>query len=118
MSRRSPQPRSVAKPEAELNAAAAEAEVTSRPKYNPVPDFGIVVLESRHGTQWPGPPWFEEAINKFLLVVSGGTQLRTPEKAYCLNQDSLDALPGEEPPGKPIVNRPKHQDTTGCRCYK
>ena len=67
----------------------ADAELTSRPKYVSIPEFGVVVLESRHAANWSGPAWFNEDFNKFLFVISGAVQLRTPEKTWNLHRDSL-----------------------------
>lgn len=67
----------------------AATELTSRPKYVPMPEFGVVVLESRHAANWSGPAWFNEDFNKFLFVVSGAVQLRTPEEIWNLRKDSL-----------------------------
>ena len=67
----------------------ADAELTSRPKYVSIPEFGVVVLESRHAANWSGPACFNEDFNKFLFVVSGAVQLCTPEKTWNLRKDSL-----------------------------
>ncbi len=66
-----------------------EAELTSRPKYVAIPEFGVVAVESRHAVNWSGPSWFNEDFNKFLLVVAGGMQLRTPDSKWDLQQDGL-----------------------------
>ena len=109
MSRFSPKPQAVSALNAKLFAAGAEAGVTSRPKYAPIPDFGAVVLESRHDPAWSGPPWFNEDFNKFLFVVSGGVWLRTPEQSHRLNQHTLVHVlahtrhSNTDIPGNPVV---------------
>jgi AraC family L-rhamnose operon regulatory protein RhaS len=45
-------------------------------------------MESRHAANWSGPTWFNEDFNKFLFVISGGMQLRTPDAKWDLQQDS------------------------------
>ena len=66
-----------------------KTELTSRPKYVSIPEFGVVAVESRHAANWSGPSWFNEDFNKFLFVVSGGLQLRSPDKEWSLYQDNL-----------------------------
>jgi len=66
-----------------------KTELTSRPKYVAIPKFGVVAVESRHAANWSGPPWFNEDFSKFLFVVSGAVQLRTPDKKWDLHQNSL-----------------------------
>jgi len=48
-----------------------------RPKYAPIPGFGVVVLQSRYSPEWSAPGWVDEDFNKFLLLISGSIRLRT-----------------------------------------
>ncbi len=87
-----------------------KGELTSRPKYVKIPEFGVVAVECRHAVNWSGPAWFNEDFNKFLFVVSGGVQLRTPDKKWDLHQDSLVHMTAHarhsfrDLPGRPVVN--------------
>jgi hypothetical protein len=33
-----------------------KTELTSRPKYVTIPEFGVMAVESRHAANWSGPP--------------------------------------------------------------
>ncbi len=89
--------------------APAEAGLTSRPKYASMPEFGVVVLESRHAANWSGPAWFDEDFNKFLFVVSGAVRLRTLKATWDLRPDSLVHVVAHTPhsnadlPAEPVV---------------
>jgi len=89
--------------------SVADAELTSRPKYVLIPEFGVVAMESRHAANWSGPACFDEDFNKFLFVVSGAMQVRTPDKAWDLRKDSLVHMAAQtkhsnaDMPGEPVV---------------
>jgi AraC-like DNA-binding protein len=95
------------KPDREL--ADVAGELSLGPKYAPIPEFGVVVLESRHAPEWSAPGWFDEGFNKFLLLVSGAVVLRTRTQHYRLGPRSFCHLPAHTPhfledrPGDPVV---------------
>jgi AraC family L-rhamnose operon regulatory protein RhaS len=101
--------RAIPGPSGQARKPEAGAELTSRPKYVTIPEFGVVVVESRHAVNWSGPVWFNEDFNKFLLVVSGAVQVRTPDKNWDLHQDSLVHVTAHakhsmtDIPGEPVV---------------
>ena len=66
---------SIGNPGPEITEVAGE--LMAQPKYAPIPEFGVVVLESRHAPAWSAPGWFDEDFNKFVLLVSGAVVLRT-----------------------------------------
>jgi Major Facilitator Superfamily len=70
------------------------AFLSSRPKYAPIPEFGMIVLESRHAPDWSGPKWFDEDFNKFLFVASGRVLLHTPENMLEATANTL-AFPAD-----------------------
>lgn len=89
MSRKLHASQEIPEPSGQAKKLEVEAELTSRPKYATIPEFGVVVMESRHAVNWSGPAWFNEDFNKFLFVVSGAVQFRTPDIKSDLHQDSL-----------------------------
>ena len=89
MSRNLPASRANSGPSGQARKIGPQSELTSRPKYVTIPEFGVVAVESRHAANWSGPSWFNEDFNKFVFVISGCVQLRTPDVKWDLHQDSL-----------------------------
>ena len=104
-----PMKRLSARGEPDWDLADFAGELSARPKYAPIPEFGVVVLESRHSREWSAPGWFDEDFNKFLLLVSGAVVLRTPTQQYHLGPRSFCHLLAHTPhfledrPGDPVV---------------
>ena len=59
-----PMKRLSARGEPDWDLADFAGELSARPKYAPIPEFGVVVLESRHSREWSAPGWFDEDFNK------------------------------------------------------
>ncbi|MFN0128769.1 MAG: helix-turn-helix domain-containing protein [Verrucomicrobiales bacterium] len=84
-------------------------DLTSRPKYAPMPEFGVVILESRHSLDWAAPGWFDEDFNKFLLLISGSVRIRTRTRQHHLGPGSFCHALAHTPhlvedlPGDPVV---------------
>ena len=84
-------------------------DLSVRPKYAPIPGFGVVVLESRHSAEWTAPGWFDEDFNKFLLLVSGSVRLRTRTRQHRIDSPGFVHFSAHAPhfiedlPGDPVV---------------
>jgi AraC-like DNA-binding protein len=78
-----------------------------RPKVVPVPEFGVVVFESRHGPGFEGQ--LQDDFSKFLLVVGGHARWQSGNKQIMVATDSLLHIPGGLPhrqqdmPNDPVV---------------
>ena len=98
-----------ARGEPDWDLADFAGELSARPKYAPIPEFGVVVLESRHSPKWSAPGWFDEDFNKFILLVSGAVRLQTRTQQYHLGPRSFCHVPAHSPhffqdrPGDPVV---------------
>lgn len=90
-------------------AAEQRPQLSVQPKYAPIPDFGVVVLESRHAPGWSAPGWFDEDFNKFFLLLSGAVVVRTRTGRHHLRPHSLCHAVAHTPhlledqPGAPVV---------------
>ena len=82
-------PSSVAHPQAERE------ERVVAPKVVPVPEFGVVVFESRHGPGFVGQ--LQDDFSKFLLVVGGHANWQSGNKHFTVATDSLLHVPAGLP---------------------
>jgi AraC family L-rhamnose operon regulatory protein RhaS len=73
----------------------------------PVPDFGAVVFESRHGPGFAGQ--LQDNFSKFLLIIGGQAVWQAGEKQIAIATDSLVHVPAglphrqQDSPNDPVV---------------
>jgi AraC-like DNA-binding protein len=65
------------------------------PKVVPVPPFGVVVFESRHGPGFVGQ--LQDKFSKFLLIVGGRANWEAKTKRITVTTDSLVHIPARLP---------------------
>ena len=69
----------------------AGEERVVRPKVVPVPEFGVVVFESRHGPGFVGE--LKDDFSKFLLIIAGRAQWEAGGQRLAVATDSLVHIP-------------------------
>jgi AraC family L-rhamnose operon regulatory protein RhaS len=84
------------KPSRALSLPVSEArrgreERVVRPKVVPLPDFGVVVFESRHGPGFVGD--LRDGFSKFLLIIGGHATWEAEGKQIAVTTDSLVHIP-------------------------
>jgi AraC-like DNA-binding protein/mannose-6-phosphate isomerase-like protein (cupin superfamily) len=72
-------------------AAFETVERVVRPKVVPLPDFGVVVFESRHGPGFVGE--LQDNFSKFLLIIAGQAQWAAADAQIAVRPDSLVHIP-------------------------
>lgn len=78
-----------------------------RPKVVPVPEFGVVVFESRHAPGFEGQ--LQDDFSKFLLIVGGHARWGSGNTQFMVSTDSLVHIPAglthsqQDMPNDPVV---------------
>jgi AraC-like DNA-binding protein/mannose-6-phosphate isomerase-like protein (cupin superfamily) len=83
-------------------------QLVTRPKIAPMPDFGVLVLESRHA---PGfaTSFISQSCSEFMLIISGHARLEGDNRVFRLEADSLVHFPAKtefcyrDLPGKSVT---------------
>ena len=96
------------KPSAHLAARdRTKEERVVRPKIVPLPDFGVVVFESRHGPGFVGE--LNDPFSKFLLIIAGRAKWSAGDQQTIVASDSLAHIPAglshfqQDNPHEPVV---------------
>jgi AraC-like DNA-binding protein/mannose-6-phosphate isomerase-like protein (cupin superfamily) len=76
-------------------ALSGNEERVVRPKVVPVPDFGVVVFESRHGPGFKGE--LQDDFSKFLLIIAGNARWEAGKSQIDVSADSLVHIPASLP---------------------
>jgi AraC family L-rhamnose operon regulatory protein RhaS len=71
---------------------ASASELAVQPKMVPMPDFGVVVFESRHSPDFAASI-LRQDFSEFLLVISGHARLDGGNRMFRLGADSLVHIP-------------------------
>lgn len=93
----------------ESSAAGPAADLVVQPKRVPMPDFGVVVFESRHAAGFVPSLLKNKGFSEFLLIIAGHARLEGGGHKFQVGPDSLVHIPPgieyayHDVPGQPVT---------------